>query len=67
MREWPSWVMYTAPLAALLGFAVIRSTWVYHRYGKEAERRCKKVRGVEAHGDCVAREMKKMGYQRRSV
>ena len=67
MRSWPTWAIYTAPVAALLGFAVLRSTWIYQRYGKEAERRCAKVRGNETRQNCVAREMKKMGYRRRSV
>lgn len=64
MTSWPTWAIYTAPVAALLGFAIVRSSWVYHRYGKTAERRCVKVRRPEAHENCVAREMKKMGYRR---
>jgi hypothetical protein len=64
MSTWPSWAIYTAPVAALLGFAVIRSTWVYHRYGKAAERKCRGVRRPESHERCVARQMRKMGYRR---
>ncbi|MGH9463106.1 MAG: hypothetical protein ACRD1X_17995 [Vicinamibacteria bacterium] len=62
--SWPTWALYAAPIGALLGFALVRSSWVYHRYGKAAEKRCENVRRPEAHGRCVARQMRKMGYGR---